>query len=352
MAMATLGGRDRACKSHPLSIPDCDASPPKVDPPAASDVDQPSDIASLVIPEGTRRHRTTEWQKQLQRLDGAYSDHTLRAYESDFGLFARWCRRKRVPFLPTAATTVVAYLTSEGGRLSPATIKHRLSAIRKLHQLCNLADPTLDPDVDLAMRRIRRSKPSRPRQALGLTAELCEALTAACTDDLIGLRDKLLVAVGFDSLCRRGELVALSIGDLTRRDNGRYSLLVRRAKNDPEGAGRTAHLSTATSTLVDDWLAAISAQSGPLLRPVYREKALALYLEPLTISRVLKKLALRADIAAVGGSKVSGHSLRVGAAQQLVLDGHGILKIMRVGGWRSMNVVARYVEHVDVDVWH
>ncbi|MFP9135985.1 tyrosine-type recombinase/integrase [Devosia sp. XGJD_8] len=292
-----------------------------------------------------------DWRKALRRLDGAYSVHTLKAYQSDFGLFALWCRRKRVPALPAAVETLVAYLGAEGTRLKPATMKHRLLAIRKIHQLCRLVDPTVDTEVDLAMRRIRRSQPSRPRQALGLTADLCDALIAVCPNDLIGLRDKVLVTVGFDTLCRRGELVALSIGDFTRKDNGRYSVLVRRAKNDPEGAGRTAHLSTRTSQFVDEWLLAIGTDSGPLLRPVYRTKALALYLEPLTVSRVLKKLASLAETPAPPGSNVSGHSLRVGAAQQLVLDGHGILKIMRVGGWRSMNVVARYVENVDVDVW-
>lgn len=166
------------------------------------------------------------------------------------------------------------------------------------------------------------------------------------------MRDKVLVSVGFDTLCRRGELVALWIGDLTRKESGRYSVLVRRAKNDPEGAGRTAHLSTRTSQLIDEWLLTLSVDSGPLLRPVYQTKALALYLEPLTVSRVLTKLAKLADTTSPLGSNESGHSLRVGAAQQLVLDGHGILKIMRVGGWRSMNVVARYVENVDVDVWN
>lgn len=292
-----------------------------------------------------------DWRKALRRLDGAYSVHTLKAYQSDFGLFALWCRRKRVPALPAEVETVVAYLGAEGARLKPATMKHRLLAIRKIHQLCKLVDPTVDSEVDLAMRRIRRSQPSRPKQALGLTADLCDALIAVCPNDLIGLRDKVLVTVGFDTLCRRGELVALSIADFTRKDNGRYSVLVRRAKNDPEGAGRTAHLSTRTSQFVDEWLLAIGTDTGPLLRPVYRTKVLALYLEPLTVSRVLKKLAKLAETPAQTGCNVSGHSLRVGAAQQLVLDGHGILKIMRVGGWRSTNVVARYVENVDVDVW-
>lgn len=78
-----------------------------------------------------------------------------------------------------------------------------------------------------------------------------------------------------------------------------------------------------------------------LLRPVYRTKALTPYLEPLTVSRVLKKLAKLAATPAPAGHSVSDHSLRVGAAQQLVLDGHSILKIMRVGGRRSMNGVAR-----------
>ncbi|SFD43925.1 hypothetical protein [Devosia psychrophila] len=49
--------------------------------------------------------------------------------------------------------------------------------------------------------------------------------------------------------------------------------------------------------------------------------------------------------------KISGHSLRVGAAQQLAKDGHGVLKIMRVGGWKSPDVLSRYVERLDIDIW-
>lgn len=294
---------------------------------------------------------TAHWLKHIDRLDGAFSDHTLRSYRSDFGLFSAWCRKRRVPFLPASSDTVAAYIETERMRLKPGTLKRRLAAIRKLHHLAGEGDPTRDAEVDLAMRRAGRAQPSRPQQALGITAERRDRLLAQCTDDLIGLRDKVLVCVGFDTLCRRGELVALSVTDFTKRDDGRYSVLIRRAKNDPEGAGRTAQLSTRSSQLVDEWLAATGATRGPLLRPVYRNRALALYLEPLTIGRVLKKLSNRAELQMDGPSKVSGHSLRVGAAQQLVLNGRGILQVMRAGGWRSMNVVARYVENVDLDVW-
>ncbi|QQR38410.1 tyrosine-type recombinase/integrase [Devosia rhizoryzae] len=294
---------------------------------------------------------TAHWFKHIDRLDGAYSDHTLRSYKSDFAMFAAWCRSHRVPFLPASSDTVAAHIEAERTRLKPGTLKRRLAAIRKLHFLANEADPTSDAEVDLAMRRACRSKPSRPQQALGITAEKRDRLLAQCSDDLIGLRDMVLVAVGFDTLCRRGEIVALAVTDFTKRDDGRYSVLIRRAKNDPEGAGRTAQLSTRSSELVDQWLAATGAASGPLLRPVYGSRALALYLEPVTVGRVLKKLSKQAYIQTEGQCRVSGHSLRVGAAQELVMNGRGILQVMRAGGWRSMSVVARYVEHVDLDVW-
>lgn len=141
-----------------------------------------------------------------------------------------WCRRHRVPALPAAPETVALYVRDEAARLKPSTLRQRLCAICKIHRLCGHLDPTDAPIVDLAMRRVKRSQPSRPKQALGLTATLRDQLLDACSTDLIGLRDKVLVSVGFDTLCRRGELVALSVGDLTRNGQGRYSVLVRRAK--------------------------------------------------------------------------------------------------------------------------
>ncbi|HEY8577381.1 MAG TPA: tyrosine-type recombinase/integrase [Devosia sp.] len=291
------------------------------------------------------------WRKLLQRLDGAYSDHTLRSYRSDFGAFARWCRTRRLRALPAEPSTMVAYIDAEGQRLKPSTIKRRLCALRRIHGLCDARDPTDHEDVRLALRRVRRAQPSRPQQAHGITAALRDKLLAACTDDLIGLRDKVLVSVGFDTLCRRGELVALSVDDFTPTADGRFTVLVRRAKNDPEGAGRTSRLSQVASDILRTWLSETGIKQGALLRPIYGKRPLALYLEPLTVGRVLKKLCDRAGVQMEIVAKVSGHSLRVGAAQQLTINGLGLPQIMRAGGWKSVSVVARYIEHVDLDVW-
>ena len=61
--------------------------------------------------------------------------------------------------------------------------------------------------------------------------------------------------------------------------------------------------------------------------------------------------AARAGLDPADVAKVSGHSLRVGAAQQLAMNGVQLLPIMRAGGRRRTNIVARHIENVDVNVW-
>ena len=42
--------------------------------------------------------------------------------------------------------------------------------------------------------------------------------------------------------------------------------------------------------------------------------------------------------------EVSGHSLRVGAAQDLLIKGYDLAAIMRAGGWKSVDTESRYLE--------
>ena len=49
--------------------------------------------------------------------------------------------------------------------------------------------------------------------------------------------------------------------------------------------------------------------------------------------------------------EVSGHSLRVGAAQDLLIRGHDISAIMRAGGWDSVRVVSNYLRLAEHNIW-
>lgn len=44
---------------------------------------------------------------------------------------------------------------------------------------------------------------------------------------------------------------------------------------------------------------------------------------------------------------VSGHSLRVGAAQDLLIEGYEVTAIMRAGGWSNAETVSRYLRFCD-----
>lgn len=307
--------------------------------------------ASAIRPRRCQRP-TSPPGRNLERLSGAYAENTLKGYECDFRYFLNWCLGQGLSPLPTTPITVALYLGEIAERLKPSSLKRRLAGIRKIHWLFELPDPTDHVEVDLAFRRARRKKPQRPNQALGITAAVRDKLLAATSDDLIGLRDRVLVCIGFDTLCRRSELVALAADDLAPNAFGNLSILVKRAKNDPFGTGRIAHLTARTVTLVHEWTNRAEIDRGPLLRPVYQGHAIPRYMNAAAVGRTLKKLATRAGLDPVDAAQISGHSLRVGAAQQLTLNGVQILPIMRAGGWRSFNVVARYIENVEMDVWN
>lgn len=81
-------------------------------------------------------------------------------------------------------------------------------------------DPTDDEIVVLALRRGRRSKPGRQASSTGLASPARERLVSACGKDLTGLRNAAMLSIGYDTLCRRSELVALRAEDIEPRPSG------------------------------------------------------------------------------------------------------------------------------------
>ena len=290
-----------------------------------------------------------DWRRALDRLDGAYSESTLRGYRADLKTFEAWCLRTGLTPLPAEPATVAAFVASQAQTCAAATIKRRLAAIRKVHRVLRMENPVADEEVGIALRRALRAKHVRPRQALGLTKEMRELLLAACPKTLGGLRDRAMIALGYDTLCRRSELVGLRVEDLAPSPDGAAQILVRRSKSDPLGAGRLAYVSPRTVRIVQAWLRAAKISAGPVLRAVRSDGTIGrAALHPYSVTRVLKRAAAAAKLPAASVARISGHSMRVGAAQDMIASGLGVLPIMQAGGWRTMNVVARYVESANL----
>jgi integrase len=231
---------------------------------------------------------------------------------------------------------------------SPASIQRAVAGIGRVHRLMEHPNPASADAVSLALRRMLRAHGRRQKQAAGLDAVLRDRLLAVCSSDLRGLRDRALVAVGYDTLCRRSELVALHAEDIESKADGDRSILIRRSKTDQAGEGRLGYLSVGAMQMVRRWVDAAAILSGPLFRAVQGTTAVQRGLHPYAVTRTLKELARRPGVDVETTKKLSGHSMRVGAALDMVENGIDLVPIMHAGGWKSPAMVLRYTQQIDL----
>ena len=198
---------------------------------------------------------------------------------------------------------------------APSTVRRRLYAIRKVHRLLRLPDPTHDEDINLSLRRVRRSKAVRPKQAKGLTRHYLDRFLDTQPDTPRGLRNRAMLSLGYELLTRRSELVALRTEDLEERSDGTFRVLIRRSKADPFGEGRIAFTSHRTGDLLRAWLELRGPDILWLFCPVYQGKPVNRDLSRTAVKRLIKQAAKEAGLDREDVDAFSSHSMRVGAAQ-------------------------------------
>jgi site-specific recombinase XerD len=281
----------------------------------------------------------------------AYASATMRSYRADVEAFEAWCEANGRVAFPAEVETICRFLEDQGTQKAPSTVRRRLYAIRKVHRLLRLPDPTYDEDINLALRRVRRAKSIRPKQAKGLTKDFLARFLEIQPDTPWGLRNRAMLSLGYELLTRRSELVALRTEDLEERADGTLRVLIRRSKADPFGAGRIAFTSTHTAARVRAWLDWRGPEIEWLFCPIYQGKPIQRDLSTTTVKRIIKDAAKGIGLDPAEIDAFSGHSMRVGAAQDLLSKGVDTAAIMRAGGWKSMSVHARYLEQAEHNVW-
>lgn len=295
--------------------------------------------------------KMTDWRSEFKRLEGAYAPATLKSYVTDVRLFVEWCEERGASALPADVGTICAFLEAEAETLCPSSVRRRLYAIRKVHRLLRLPDPTWDEDINITLRRVRRSKLNRPKQAKAMTRDYLERCLDAQPDNPWGLRNRAMISLGYDLLTRRSELVALRSEDIEMRGDGTLRAIIRRSKADPFGMGRIGFSSKRSAELVGEWLAWRGADIDPLFCGIYQGKPINRPLGTTKVKLIIKEAAAAAGALPEEVEAFSGHSLRVGAAQDLLCAGFDTAAIMRAGGWKSVNVLGRYLELAEHNVW-
>jgi site-specific recombinase XerD len=294
--------------------------------------------------------RATELLREtIVKIDGAYAPSTIRAYRADFSDFIGFCHDRNANALPAQPHLVVQYIASltDNGR-SSASIRRALCGLSAIHRLNRFEDPAKDPDINLEMRRMHRKLGRSSKQAAGINSNTLEKLLLATEDSIRGIRDRALLLVAYDTLCRRSELVSLQVKDVkinTKNDVETSSILLRKSKTDQDSIGKWLHLSERAHKALAEWIKKLPEGHEMLFCGLNRALDPSPQVGVGQINRIYKKIARKAGLDESKIEGISGHSMRVGAAQDLLNSGASMPIIMQRGRWSKTDTVMRYVEN-------
>lgn len=285
-------------------------------------------------------------QRYAAEAQGAFAPNTVRALRADTAIFTTWCSGNGLQALPALPGTVARFVDAmRAAGKRPATVRRYVSSIAHLHRAAELPVPSDSNTVKLALRRMTVADGAAQQQADGLTRRLVDRVLHTDGSTLRDLRNRALLAVAYDTLCRRSELVALRREDLQAGPQGDGTILVRRGKTDQEGAGAIRFLAPDTMALLGSWTTRAGIGSGPLFRSVRKGGRVGDALDGGDVARLFKAMTREAGLTPEQAARISGHSSRVGAAQDMAAsDRIEMPAIMQAGGWKSPQMVARYTQ--------
>ena len=278
----------------------------------------------------------------------ARARNTQRAYLGHWNRFLGWAREQGLDLpedLETAFCDYLVHLAGEGRRM--ATIRRARAAIVKGAQLEKWPRPE-GSEIAETMLGIGHILKGPQKQAAPLHAEALSAIRATAftprrtrgghteTAEYArrrGLVDIALASVMRDGLLRVSEAAALRWGDVELAVDGSGRIRIPESKTDQEAEGTVLYLGPAAF----EALLAIRPEDAVVdaSTPVFG-------LHPDTIRRRLQQAARAAGLP--GWQEITGHSGRVGMAQDLSSAGFALPELMTAGRWKSPRMPARYTE--------
>ncbi|MEE4015504.1 site-specific integrase [Roseibium sp. FZY0029] len=332
--------------------------------PALAGPDRVEQLARLLTDEdiNTLRHLARE----------GMGENSLRALTSDFSYLEGWCLAATGSALPWPAPVslilkfIAHHLWDADKRLSdpshgmpediamqlaaqgllrgsnnkpglrcphaPSTVRRRLASWSTLHRWRGLNGEFSAPEVRSAMRLAARvaGRPTTKKSRKAITAECLEQLLATCDGsdyagpDLMDLRDKALLLVGFASGGRRrSELAGLRVDQIAWEDALPFdpgdpeselvtaaSLRLGRTKTEEMSDDNSVLLVGRSADALKAWLEAAQIRDGGVFRAIdqwgnLKRRALT----PQSVNAIVKK---RCALAGLDPKEFSAHGLRSG----------------------------------------
>jgi integrase len=277
------------------------------------------------------------------KFDGAFAKNTTRAYRSDFIQYQNWCLQNNQEPIPATAENMAMYVDYLSVNNKSATIRRRINSLGTALKLSKNHDPTKQPEVILALKRMHRKIGRAQEQATPLTKGLLNQLLNNCDNSTMGIRNQVLLRLGYETMRRRSELCAFKFEDVDSGPNGKPIIRLNFSKTDQYGTGKVLPISKELLGLLNQWKG-IAGKQGYILRSINKHGHIGDSLNPASISTILKTL----QEGLKSGSNqqpLSGHSFRVGAAHDLLEQGEPLEKIMLRGGWQTDSTAMKYLRN-------
>jgi integrase len=323
---------------------------------ASSQLPAPQDVETFDGADVLARLR--HWEADFA---AAQSPATMRAVRSDWSQYIRWCEQRAVAPLPTSVTQLEAYVRNAivRGR-KRATIDRYLYTIDLIHKEAGLPRPTAHRAWRLKWRAMTEKElamrgGNTTRQAAELrTADVDTILRhlAATKMTRYARRDAAMLSLASDTLLRESELVRVCVEHFSQTREGLWRLWVPFTKTNRSGAELDyRHVTQDTIDLINALRAAEGITQDVLFRAISgrprsaegriaQNGALEGGMGPEEVARIFRRRALQAGLA--NAAAVSGHSTRVGMANDMIALGYSAPQIMDAGKWKSPQMVTLY----------
>ena len=217
------------------------------------------DMLALVISDGVCSSTEFPWH-QVRAHHGTAAFTILKETGTPARVEGYLCRKDQSR---RSRRTPDAYATNQ--------VQKARYSLRRLLAECNTLG-FVDAEEGHRTMELLRSSSDRVVRGRMITDGEFRALVSVCQLDTspAGVRDGLLIRLGYQGGLRLSELVALSIDDLLfDMETNTVSLAIRGSKSVK---ARAIEIGNQALITVEDWLEACEASEGPLLRPIRRGK--------------------------------------------------------------------------------
>jgi len=301
--------------------------------------------------------KLAEWQGDFV---AGRSSATIRAVRADWAQYIAWCESTGQTPLPAPFEQLEAFLRHAivCGR-KRSTIDRYLYTVTLVHQAAGLPSPTADArwknKWKILVRELGTRGGNKRTQAGQLVATDIERIVSTLGTSKRDLRDAAMLLLASDTLLRESELVRVEVAHFEpNAAKGTFSLYVPFSKTNQSGEDEDyRHVDADTMAAVQRWLDAAGITEGVVFRPIGGRKRAAVKVAedsgntppvvPLGAQEVARIFRRRAVSTGLDHAlTVSGHSTRVGSANDLINQGFTTAQIQDAGRWKSPDMVQLY----------